>query len=150
MLRPHRCWRRRPAPLLLPFGHNTWQTTWILYGLVGSQLCDKDNPIEGFSGTTTVSQFMEASFGYEWDMIWWCCLIVLACEWCPAGRPSRIMRAATWAVALAAASCAILACHPAPASTQLTPTAPISPRPAACPVQSHFSSAWEPSWPCGR
>lgn len=23
---------------------------------------------------------MKQSFGYEWDMIWWCCLIVLACE----------------------------------------------------------------------
>lgn len=53
-------------------------TTWMLYGLVGSQLTDRDIPIEGYGDTTTVSKFMEVNFGYYNYMVWWCVLIVLA------------------------------------------------------------------------
>ncbi|KAI3428353.1 hypothetical protein D9Q98_006733 [Chlorella vulgaris] len=53
-------------------------TTWILWGLAGSQLSDRDVPMEGYNGTTTVSAFMDSSFGYTFDMIWWCTLIVFS------------------------------------------------------------------------
>jgi ABC-type multidrug transport system ATPase subunit/ABC-type multidrug transport system permease subunit len=55
-------------------------TTWILYGLAGSQLCDRtDVTMTGFNGQpTTVSAFMESAFGYEQRMVWWCALIVFA------------------------------------------------------------------------
>ncbi|KAL4427934.1 hypothetical protein ABPG75_002023 [Micractinium tetrahymenae] len=55
-------------------------TTWTLWGLVGSQLCDRDDVnMTGFGGQTiTVSAFMEQAFGYTFDMVWWCTLIVFA------------------------------------------------------------------------
>ncbi|KAL4442124.1 hypothetical protein ABPG77_011385 [Micractinium sp. CCAP 211/92] len=55
-------------------------TTWTLWGLVGSQLCDRDDvQMTGFGGQTiSVSVFMEEAFGYTFDMVWWCTLIVFA------------------------------------------------------------------------
>lgn len=39
-------------------------TSWVLYGLAGSQLGDRDVPMQGYGGaTTTVSAFMETAFG---------------------------------------------------------------------------------------
>ena len=34
--------------------------------------------VQGYNGPTTVSQFMEDSFGYTFDMIWWCVLILFS------------------------------------------------------------------------
>jgi hypothetical protein len=34
--------------------------------------------VQGYNGTTTVSAFMDSSFGYTFDMIWWCTLIVFS------------------------------------------------------------------------
>jgi hypothetical protein len=53
-------------------------TTWTLYGLAGSQLGDRDVPMQGYNGSTTVSVFMLDAFGYDFGMIWWCALIVAA------------------------------------------------------------------------
>lgn len=54
-------------------------TTWILYGLGGSQLGDSDVPMVAF-GTqqTTVGAFMASYFDYHFSFIWWCTLIVFA------------------------------------------------------------------------
>jgi hypothetical protein len=76
-------------------------TTWMLYGLGGSQLGDRDdvwvayscspvaNPCEPDStcclqaGSTNqtaqrMPQFIESYFGYEFDFVWWC-LVIVAC-----------------------------------------------------------------------
>ena len=58
-------------------------TTWVLYGLAGSQLCDSEVPFvtEGGAGAAaniTVGEFVQEFFGYEPDFIWWCPLIVFA------------------------------------------------------------------------
>ncbi|KDD76344.1 ABC-2 type transporter, partial [Helicosporidium sp. ATCC 50920] len=54
-------------------------TTWVLYGLVGSQLSDRDNPMIGLDGeVTTVGAFVTSYFGYEYSFIWWCVLIIFA------------------------------------------------------------------------
>ncbi|KAL4434347.1 hypothetical protein ABPG75_000788 [Micractinium tetrahymenae] len=54
-------------------------TTWILYGLGGSQLGDSDVPMVAF-GTqhTTVGEFMTSYFDYDFSFIWWCTLIVFS------------------------------------------------------------------------
>ncbi|GAB4819215.1 hypothetical protein N2152v2_006261 [Parachlorella kessleri] len=54
-------------------------TTWILYGLGGSQLADSDVPLVAVGGVqTTVGTFMGSYFGYEPGFEWWCVLIVAA------------------------------------------------------------------------
>ena len=56
-------------------------TTWILYGLAGSQLADSEVPFSQGSGqnaTTTVGAFVKDFFGYDYGFIWWCPLIVFA------------------------------------------------------------------------
>lgn len=52
-------------------------TTWILYGLSCSQLCDREVPMSNLNGQpTTISAFVDSFFGWESGMIWWCTLIV--------------------------------------------------------------------------
>lgn len=65
-------------------------TTWVLYGLGGSQLADSTvpliagNTLVGSSsetatvGASTVGTFTEDYFGYDSDFIWWCPLILFA------------------------------------------------------------------------
>mgnify|MGYP001067666079 FL=1 len=54
-------------------------TTWILYGLGGSQLADSDVPLVAVGGVqTTVGAFMESYFGYDPNFVWWCVLILAA------------------------------------------------------------------------
>ncbi|KAL6777130.1 hypothetical protein ACKKBF_B20305 [Auxenochlorella protothecoides x Auxenochlorella symbiontica] len=54
-------------------------STWSLYGLTCSQLCDQDVPMADLAGQeTTVSAFVEEYFGWEYGFIWWCALILLA------------------------------------------------------------------------
>lgn len=53
--------------------------TWILYGLGTSQLGDNDEIITGPDGQqTTVSEFIEDFYGYNYSFIWQAWLIVLA------------------------------------------------------------------------
>jgi ABC-type multidrug transport system permease subunit len=61
-------WLNRVAP-----------ATWIIYGLGTSQLGDVDAPMQDIDGEmTTVSEFLESFFGYEYSFIWWAWLITLA------------------------------------------------------------------------
>jgi len=56
-------------------------TTWILYGLGGSQLADSQVPFIPATGSApqgTVGDFVQSYFGYHPDFIWWCPLIILA------------------------------------------------------------------------
>jgi ABC-type multidrug transport system ATPase subunit len=54
-------------------------TTWILYGMGGSQMADSDVPLtEPFAGAKTIGEFVNVYFGYDYGFIWWCPLIVLA------------------------------------------------------------------------
>jgi hypothetical protein len=56
--------------------------SWILYGLGGSQLADSTVPFQssatGASSGTTVGEFVQSFFGYDYGFIWWCPLILLA------------------------------------------------------------------------
>jgi len=54
-------------------------TSWILYGLGGSQLADSQVPYQPPSGqapTITVGEFVQEFFGYDPGFIWWCPLIL--------------------------------------------------------------------------
>ena len=55
-------------------------TTWILYGLGGSQMSNSEVPFSASGGTptSTVGQFVTSFWGYEYGFIWWCPLILLA------------------------------------------------------------------------
>lgn len=53
-------------------------TTWILYGLGGSQLADSNVPLTGYPGANTVGEFVTTFWGYDYGFVWWCPLIVLA------------------------------------------------------------------------
>jgi ABC-type multidrug transport system ATPase subunit/ABC-type multidrug transport system permease subunit len=53
-------------------------TTWILYGMGGSQMADSQVELEGYEGASTIADFVNVYFGYEYGFIWWCPLIVLA------------------------------------------------------------------------
>ena len=54
-------------------------TTWVLYGLAASQVGDDETPFISANGDeTTVSQFLEDFFGYEFNFIWPCIAIVVA------------------------------------------------------------------------
>lgn len=54
-------------------------TSYILWGLAGSQLCDRDIPMTTLGGqNTTVGAFMESYWGYTQGMIWWTALIIAA------------------------------------------------------------------------
>lgn len=63
-------------------------TTWVLYGLGGSQLADSNVPlvpsqssISSASGAVpaeTVGEFTQQFFGYSPGFIWWCPLIIFA------------------------------------------------------------------------
>lgn len=52
-------------------------TTWVIYGLGCSQMCDSQAAIVEYNNET-VSQLLKQEFGYEFDFIWWCVLIVAA------------------------------------------------------------------------
>ena len=52
-------------------------TTYILYGLAGSQLTNSNVPMVAVGGAqTTVSAYVKDYWGYESSFIWWCALIV--------------------------------------------------------------------------
>ncbi len=54
-------------------------TTWILYGMGGSQMADCEVPLQQpYGGATTIGGFVNVYFGYDYGFIWWCPLIVLA------------------------------------------------------------------------
>ena len=62
---------------LMPVGYK-WlnrasPTTWILYGLGGSQLGDSQTPLvyNPAAPLTTVGQFMKTYFDYDYSFIWW-------------------------------------------------------------------------------
>ena len=62
---------------LMPAGYK-WlnrasPTTWILYGLGGSQLGDSQVPLlyNPAQPLTTVGQFMKTYFDYDYSFIWW-------------------------------------------------------------------------------
>ena len=68
-----------PYPLM-PKG---WQwanrvspTSWILEGLSCVQLCDSTVPLTGGGGNATVQSFVNEYFGFSYNMIWWCVLII--------------------------------------------------------------------------
>jgi len=54
-------------------------TTWILYGMGGSQMADSDVALtEPYGDASTIGEFVNSYFGYDYGFIWWCPLIVLA------------------------------------------------------------------------
>lgn len=55
-------------------------TTWVLYGLGGSQMGNSSVLFATTNGTTTttVGEFVNQFWGYEYSFIWWCPLILFA------------------------------------------------------------------------
>ncbi|KAI8105725.1 hypothetical protein M9434_000307 [Picochlorum sp. BPE23] len=54
-------------------------TTWILYGLAGTQLADSDVPLDQpGASTVTIGEYVQAFWGYDPGFSWWCILIVFA------------------------------------------------------------------------
>jgi ABC-type multidrug transport system ATPase subunit/ABC-type multidrug transport system permease subunit len=52
-------------------------TTWVIYGLGCSQMCDSEAVMTD-AGNQTVKEFLDTTFGYQESMVWWCVLIVAA------------------------------------------------------------------------
>lgn len=54
-------------------------TTWVMMGMTASQLGDNEQEFVGPSGTTTtVKEFLNDAFGYEYSFRWQCVAIALA------------------------------------------------------------------------
>jgi hypothetical protein len=51
-------------------------TTWIIYGLAGTQLADSTVELEGVAGAQEVGAFVQSFFDYDPGFVWWCMLIV--------------------------------------------------------------------------
>mmetsp|Transcript_26327 Transcript_26327/g.46839 ORF Transcript_26327/g.46839 Transcript_26327/m.46839 type:complete len:116 (-) Transcript_26327:207-554(-) len=65
-------------PVYLAWINRVAPTTWVIYGLVASQLGDSDYLVDVYGQVTTVSEFVETFFGYNYDFRWWCIIIVFA------------------------------------------------------------------------
>lgn len=54
-------------------------TTWVIYGIAATQLGNNVMPFIAPDGSeTTVAAYMEAEWGYRYDMRWPCIAIVCA------------------------------------------------------------------------
>lgn len=60
--------------------HKIVPATWMIYGLGASQLGNNHNPLRGpgLPATTTVSTYLESTFGYQYEFRWYALLIVAA------------------------------------------------------------------------
>lgn len=58
--------------------HKIVPATWMIYGLGASQLGNNHNPLRGpgLPPTTTVSSYLESTFGYQYGFRWYALLIV--------------------------------------------------------------------------
>mmetsp|Transcript_17709 Transcript_17709/g.49550 ORF Transcript_17709/g.49550 Transcript_17709/m.49550 type:complete len:1558 (-) Transcript_17709:317-4990(-) len=65
-------------PVYLAWINRISPTTWVIYGLVTSQLGDNDTPMDLYGQTVLVSDFLENVFSYYYDFRWYCILIVAA------------------------------------------------------------------------
>lgn len=53
-------------------------TTWILYGLAGTQLADSNVPLDQPGAPTTIGEYVQSFWGYDPGFSWWCILILFA------------------------------------------------------------------------
>lgn len=52
-------------------------STWVLYGLVGGQLADKQSPLQFGTEMTTVSDFLGRAFGIYYSFVPWTLVILV-------------------------------------------------------------------------
>lgn len=70
-----------PYPQLPPWWawvNRAVPTTWVLYGLCTAQLGKLATPLALGGRALTAAGFLEGAFGWQYDMRWWCTLIVAA------------------------------------------------------------------------
>eukprot|EP00899_Mesostigma_viride_P014234 jgi/Mesvir1/22811/Mv14223-RA.1 len=49
-------------------------STWMLYGLISNQYGDNFAPMSVFGSMTTLSDFIDDTYGYQYQYRWWCLL----------------------------------------------------------------------------
>ena len=63
-------------PVYLAWINRISPTTWVIYGLVVSQLGYDDTPVNFYGVLVPLNQFLKEAFGYSYDFRWFCILIV--------------------------------------------------------------------------
>mmetsp|Transcript_33340 Transcript_33340/g.83541 ORF Transcript_33340/g.83541 Transcript_33340/m.83541 type:complete len:1541 (-) Transcript_33340:49-4671(-) len=69
-------------PVYLAWINRVSPTTWVIYGLVASQLGNSQYLVNVYGEIMTVSSFVESFLGYEYDFRWYCVLIIFAFATC--------------------------------------------------------------------